>query len=141
MTVPTTPKHEDSRIILENVRWSAYEALFDDLGPHRGRRIFYDGGSLEIDLSSSSLERAGIHTALGVREIWRHDGESVGLRARRADGKYTNVEQSIALPCLFPANINRLLSLANSLNETEVFHRFQVWVREFPVDDLGTESS
>ncbi len=35
-------------VVLENINWSEFEAILDDLGENRGSRIAYDNGKLEI---------------------------------------------------------------------------------------------
>lgn len=35
-------------VLLENINWSEFEAILEDLGEHRGSRIAYDRGKLEI---------------------------------------------------------------------------------------------
>ncbi len=57
MTVLTAPKSEDTCVLLENISWSTYEALLEDLGPHPGKRITYDRGLLEIMTTSPRHER------------------------------------------------------------------------------------
>lgn len=36
------------RLLLHDVTWAAFEAILDELGEHRGTRIAYDNGLLEI---------------------------------------------------------------------------------------------
>lgn len=36
------------RLLLHNVSWAEFEAILEELGEHRGTRIAYDNGSLEI---------------------------------------------------------------------------------------------
>jgi Uma2 family endonuclease len=57
MAVLTVPASEESLVLLENIRWSTYEALLEDLGPHPGKRITYDEGLLEIMTTSPAHER------------------------------------------------------------------------------------
>lgn len=57
MSVLTAPKSEDTCVLLENIRWSTYEALLEDVGPHPGMRITYDRGLLEIMTTSPRHER------------------------------------------------------------------------------------
>ena len=35
-------------VVLENISWSEFEAILEDLGEHRGSRIAYDSGTLSI---------------------------------------------------------------------------------------------
>lgn len=46
----------ETRTVLENVSWSTYEALLEDMGPHRGR-IAYEEGILEIMSPSPRHEK------------------------------------------------------------------------------------
>jgi Uma2 family endonuclease len=36
------------RLWLKNISWQAFEAILDELGDHRGARLAYDNGTLEI---------------------------------------------------------------------------------------------
>lgn len=36
------------RVLLSNVSWQEFEAILEDLGEHRGSRVAYDDGTLEI---------------------------------------------------------------------------------------------
>lgn len=56
---------------------------------------------IEIDITSSSINRLGIYIALGVPEIWRYDnGRLVILRLE--DGEYKECNRSPSLPLLTP---------------------------------------
>jgi Uma2 family endonuclease len=52
---------------------------------------------IEVDITRSSLDRFRIFAAVGVSEVWRYDGERVAM-FRLANGEYTEVGESIALP-------------------------------------------
>lgn len=36
------------RVLLEDISWQEFEAILEDLGEHRGSRVAYDNGTLEI---------------------------------------------------------------------------------------------
>ncbi|MBD2022525.1 Uma2 family endonuclease [Leptolyngbya sp. FACHB-36] len=36
------------RVLLHNISWQEFEAILDELGDHRGSRLAYDNGTLEI---------------------------------------------------------------------------------------------
>jgi Uma2 family endonuclease len=55
--------------------------------------------TVEVDITSSSLDRFSIYTELGIPEIWRYDGRSLTIYALQA-GKYESCDRSIALPLL-----------------------------------------
>src|SRR5688500_6748040 len=54
--------------------------------------------AIEIDVTSSSLDRQGIYAALGVPEIWRFDGESLRVFQLGPDGDYRACERSPTFP-------------------------------------------
>jgi Uma2 family endonuclease len=57
-TIPATlaPKPAETRIVLDNVTWAAFEALLAAEGPDRGR-MAYEEGTLEIMSPSSEHEK------------------------------------------------------------------------------------
>ncbi len=73
--------------------------------------------AVEVDITSSSLDRFSIYTDLGIPEIWRYDGQSLTIYYLQ-DGKYEMRDCSVALPLLKADNITRLLALRFSKNET-----------------------
>jgi Uma2 family endonuclease len=46
--IATTSTLAEQRTLLENISWSTFEALLDEIGNNRGYRIAYDDGMLEI---------------------------------------------------------------------------------------------
>jgi Uma2 family endonuclease len=46
----------EQQVVLHHVRWSTYQALLEDLGEHRGSRITYYRGTLEIMSPSDEHE-------------------------------------------------------------------------------------
>jgi Uma2 family endonuclease len=54
---------------------------------------------VEIDLTSSSLDRFPIYAALGVPEIWRYTGRAFGTPILMG-GQYADAERSLAFPFL-----------------------------------------
>ncbi|MBI4606115.1 MAG: Uma2 family endonuclease [Planctomycetes bacterium] len=58
MPLVETPKAlQDQIVVLENIRWSTYVALLEDIQPGRGKRLIYDRGTLEIVVTSPLHER------------------------------------------------------------------------------------
>lgn len=51
---PTAPP---DRVVLENIRWSTYLALLEDIQPSRGKRLIFDRGTLEIVTTSPFHEK------------------------------------------------------------------------------------
>jgi Uma2 family endonuclease len=84
--------------------------------------------AVEIDISSSSLNRFSIYAALQVPEIWRYDGELLSIYQLR-EGQYVLGDRSIALPCLTTSDLNQFLSLYTSLSENRLIKQFRQWLR------------
>ncbi|WP_330220725.1 Uma2 family endonuclease [[Phormidium ambiguum] IAM M-71] len=83
---------------------------------------------IEIDITSSSMNRLGIYTALGVPEIWRYDdGRLIILRLE--DGEYMECDRSPSLSLLTPSEIMRFLELGKTMGETSLIRLFREWVR------------
>lgn len=85
--------------------------------------------AIEVDYTSSSIDRMAIYTALGVPEVWRFDGETLTLYGLEA-GEYRPQETSAVLPLLQRADILRFLQVSQTMGETTWVREFRKWVRE-----------
>jgi Uma2 family endonuclease len=85
--------------------------------------------AIEVDITSSSLDRMSIYADFGVPEVWRFDGEVFAIHLLH-EGKYEPGECSVALPALPPDVVVRFLGLSDELGETELMHAFLDWVRQ-----------
>jgi Uma2 family endonuclease len=74
--------------------------------------------AVEVDITSSSLDRFSIYTDLGVPEIWRYDGQLLTIYYLDA-GEYKIRDRSIALPLLTANDITRFLELRVPQQETQ----------------------
>jgi hypothetical protein len=54
--------------------------------------------AIEVDITSSSLDRMAIYASLGIPEVWRCDGETLTIHLLQANQKYAPTERSRALP-------------------------------------------
>jgi Uma2 family endonuclease len=85
--------------------------------------------AIEIDITSSSLDRVAIYAALGVREVWRFDGETL-LVYQLVGSKYKVKAHSRAFPFLPMREIVRFVKEAEGSDQTTVMRAFSKWVRE-----------
>lgn len=85
--------------------------------------------AIEVDYTSSSIDRMAIYAALGVPEVWRFDGETLTLYGLEA-GEYRPQEASAVLPLLQRADILRFLQASQTMGETSWVREFRKWVRE-----------
>jgi Uma2 family endonuclease len=85
--------------------------------------------AVEIDITSSSLDRLGIYAALGVPEVWRFDGHILQVLLLESDGAYHETENSRALPFVPMAELTRFLLQYDFGNDTRWARSFCEWVR------------
>lgn len=83
---------------------------------------------IEIDITSSSINRLDIYLALGVPEVWRYDGNGL-IILRLENGEYSECEISPTLPQLRPSEVMRFLELSKTMGETSLIKMFREWVR------------
>ncbi len=95
---------------------------------------------IEIDVSSSSVDREGIYAAMGVPEIWRCDRGVVKF-LQLDGGKYVTGERSLAFPLLSVTEITQFLSQSQTLGETTLLRSFRAWVRQVLAETSSKTSS
>ena len=79
---------------------------------------------IEVDVRRPAVERMAVYAALGVPEIWRHDGERKLSFHRLAGGKYEAIEHSDAFPYLAPDDISAYLDQMGELDENSIVRAF-----------------
>ncbi|MGK7925149.1 MAG: Uma2 family endonuclease [Spirulina sp.] len=84
---------------------------------------------IEIDITSSSLDRMSLYLSLGVPEVWRYDGETLQFYCRE-EGEYRPVDRSPNFPFLSPNDILRFIEQRATIGETALIRSFRQWVRE-----------
>ena len=85
--------------------------------------------AVEIDITSSSLNRFVIYKALGVPEIWRYDGNRLEIYVLQ-DDEYVAQSKSLALPLLAATEILRFLTLRQTMGENALVKQFRQWIRQ-----------
>ncbi|HYV37272.1 MAG TPA: Uma2 family endonuclease, partial [Gemmataceae bacterium] len=85
---------------------------------------------LEIDITSSSINRMGIYAAMRVPEVWRIGKNGLTFNALQANGKYAVIPSSLAFPGLTPADLMSFLSLRGQQDENSIVKAFSAWVRQ-----------
>lgn len=101
----------------------------------RGRRRVHQGQqpppdlALEIDDTSTSLDRMSIYAALGVPELWRLTLGGLKLYLLR-QGRYREVKESPHFPGMHADELNRFLRQAQGHDETQWIRAFRSRIRE-----------
>jgi Uma2 family endonuclease len=89
--------------------------------------------AIEVEISRNMVDKLAVYAALGVPEVWRHDGTTLHVLTLGEAGDYEEVERSRALPSLPLVEIARVLDRREELDETSLLREFQLWVRRsFP---------
>jgi Uma2 family endonuclease len=94
--------------------------------------------AIEIDVTSSSLNRMAIYADLGVTEVWRFADQSLAFHVLSGDRRYALAPRSAAFPLVMPEDMLRFLALRTTLDENAVVRELRAWVREQIATDPGT---
>lgn len=86
--------------------------------------------AVEIDITSSSLDRMQIYSALGVPEVWRWDGDRLQISRLQSDGRYVEVDHSPAFPVVTSAVVTGHLARRNEMDELAWVRQFRQWIRD-----------
>ncbi|WP_331456834.1 Uma2 family endonuclease [Crocosphaera watsonii] len=83
--------------------------------------------AIEIDITSSSLNRFTIYESLKVREIWRFNGQDVFIYCLK-DGGYQEESYSQVLPILSKSVILTFLKKRGKIGENALIREFRQWL-------------
>jgi len=84
--------------------------------------------AIEIDITSSSLDRLEIYAALGVPEVWRFDGEQLLIYVLQKDS-YERQEQSQVLSVLRSNELLKFLNKRGQVGENALLQEFRCWLQ------------
>jgi Uma2 family endonuclease len=86
--------------------------------------------AIEVDITRSSIDRLAIYADLGVKEVWRFDGEALRIYRLEASGSYETCEHSPTFPEVPLAGVLSFLQQSNSQDETSLEYALRDWARE-----------
>lgn len=89
--------------------------------------------AIEVDVSSSSIDRMGIYASLGVPEVWRYrrnDTVSVHVLSGNA---YHCVEQSPIFPQLSISTFADFARRGELEATSDILDDFEIWLRDNPI--------
>lgn len=84
--------------------------------------------AIEIDISSSSVNKFGIYSALGVPELWRYNGRVLKFY-QLAEEQYVECEFSLAFPIVSVTEMSRFIEQSKTTGEIALLKSFRAWVR------------
>ncbi|WP_448266652.1 Uma2 family endonuclease [Nostoc sp. DSM 114159] len=85
--------------------------------------------AIEIDITSSSVNKLGIYSALGVTELWRYDGQNLKFY-QLIEEQYVECKFSIAFPIVSVSEISRFIEQSKSMGKIALLKSFRAWVRK-----------
>jgi Uma2 family endonuclease len=83
---------------------------------------------VEIDVTSSSIDRLSLYASLGVPEVWRYDGNRFIIYQLSAQ-EYVERDVSPTFPFLSQVEMLRFLELRRTTKENALIRLFREWVR------------
>jgi Uma2 family endonuclease len=84
--------------------------------------------AIEIDITSSSVNKLGIYSALGIAELWRYNGRDLKFYQLR-EGQYVECEFSITFPIISVSDISRFIQQSKTMGEIALLKSFRAWVK------------
>jgi Uma2 family endonuclease len=85
--------------------------------------------AVEIDITSSSLNRMGIYAEIAVPEVWRYDGKTVTFFVLRPDRRYEPSDESASFAALRPADVEHLIELGRSMDKLNWARELRKWIQ------------
>lgn len=85
--------------------------------------------AIEIDITSSSVNKLGIYAALGVTELWRYNGEDLKFY-QLVEREYIECNFSLAFTLISVSDISRFIQQRKNIGEIALLKSFRAWVRE-----------
>lgn len=84
--------------------------------------------AIEIDITSTSVNKLEIYTYLGVPEIWIYNGRILQFY-HLVENQYIECEFSYVFPLVSATEINRFIEQSKNIGEIALIKLFRNWVR------------
>ena len=85
--------------------------------------------AIEVEVSRSSIKKMPIYAALGIRELWRYDGQILRIY-ELVDGQYQSRETSQCFPGFPVGKAEEVLQKISTIDDTTLVRGFRRWVRK-----------
>jgi Uma2 family endonuclease len=86
--------------------------------------------AVEVDITSSWLDRLSIYADLKVAELWRFDGKSLKVLTLTANGKYRERARSLAFPSVPVDRLTTFIARVEDTEEVSLIQEFTTWLRK-----------
>jgi Uma2 family endonuclease len=84
--------------------------------------------AIEVDITSSSLDRLKIYASLGIGEVWRFNGEDLLIYVLQEE-VYQIQERSKVLPVLTKSELLKLLQRRGEMGENALLRELRQWLQ------------
>ena len=84
--------------------------------------------AIEIDITSSSVNKLGIYASLGVPELWRYNGRIIKFY-QLVESEYIECECSIAFTFLSATDMTRFVEQSKTIGEIALIKLFRDWLK------------
>lgn len=84
---------------------------------------------LEVEYSSSDIDKLQLYAALGVPEFWRYDGNQLSIY-RLVGDKYLQQTTSVIFVGIALGELPRFLQEQRNIGEIPMIKAFRTWLRE-----------
>lgn len=95
---------------------------------------------IEIDVTHATMNKLPVYAALGVPEVWRHQGGSVHMY-RLTGSSYAEVQDSTVIPGLSAARMTAFVRDSLTTPRPDWWQAVQTWVRETVRSEGDAEKS
>jgi Uma2 family endonuclease len=85
--------------------------------------------AIEIDITSSSVNKLAIYSALRVPELWLYNGRVLKFH-QLVSAEYVESKFSIAFPFVSSTEMERFFEQSKTMGEIALLKLFRIWVRE-----------
>ena len=96
--------------------------------------------AVEVDITSSSLDRMAIYAELRVPEVWRYDGRRLTIYVLQPNGQYRVSPTSPSFPGLQAVDIERFLERGRTSPKLQWSREIAEWVRNELVPRRNAEA-
>jgi len=85
---------------------------------------------IEVEVSRSLLDRLAILAALGVREVWRFDGQTLSISVLNEHRRYVTADRSSCFPFLPVNEFAAYARMRDGMGDSELLRTVRAWVRD-----------
>ncbi len=83
---------------------------------------------IEIDITSSSIDKVSLYAQVGVPELWRYDGTTLQIACLEG-AAYVTSSSSAVFPLLTAATLSDFLANRRHSTRLELIKAFRKWIR------------